>query len=138
MNEQELGFEKLRVYKLSFEAAMEIFFISKSFPKEETYSLTSQIRRSSRAVCECIAEAYRKRIYPKHFVSKLTDSDAECSETIVWLSFAYRCNYISQEVYKVKYGSYNEIGKMLGNMIKYPEKFCLQKSGNSSTSNDSH
>ena len=103
MNVSEFGFENLRVYKLAFEAAMEIFFLSKTFPKEELYSLTDQIRRSSRAVCECIAEAYRKRIYPKHFVAKLTDSDAECSETIVWLTFALRCNYIDQSIYDKKY-----------------------------------
>ena len=122
MNEAEFGFENLRVYKLAFQAAMEIFFSSKSFPKEELYSLTDQIRRSSRSVCECIAEAYRKRIYPRHFVSKLTDSDAECSETIVWLAFALRCSYIDLSIYDKNYTNYREIGRMLGNMIKHPEK----------------
>jgi four helix bundle protein len=124
MNPNNFGFEGLKVYQVAFEAAMDIFYISKSFPKEEIYSLTSQIRRSSRAVCECIAEAYRKKKYPKHFVSKLTDSDAECSETIVWLSFAYRSSYINQSIFEEKYQTYSEIGRMLGSMINHPERFC--------------
>lgn len=124
MNTNYFGFEGLRVYQIAFEAAMDIFNISKSFPSDEIYSLTSQIRRSSRAVCECIAEAYRKKKYPKHFVSKLTDSDAECSETIVWLSFAYRSSYITQSIFEEKYQTYSEIGRMLGSMINHPEKFC--------------
>jgi four helix bundle protein len=78
---------------------MEIFEISRTFPVEEKYSLTDQVRRSSRSVCANIAEAYRKRIYPNHFVSKLTDSDAENSETNVWLEFALKCDYISNESY---------------------------------------
>ena len=77
-------YQDLLAYKKGFEIAMEIFEVSKSFPKEETYSLTDQIRRSSRSVCANIAESYRKRVYPKHFHSKLTDSDAENSETQTW------------------------------------------------------
>ena len=84
-----MDFKELIVYKKSFSLAMEVYEISKSFPKEEKYSLTDQIRRSSRSVCANIAEAYRKHIYVKHFVSKLTDADAENSETLVWLDFAY-------------------------------------------------
>ncbi|MBK8658210.1 MAG: four helix bundle protein [Bacteroidetes bacterium] len=80
------GFKSLRVYQMAYDGAMEIFSVSKLFPKEETYALTDQVRRSSRSVCACIAEAYRKRLYPKHFVSKLTDADGECAETMVHLS----------------------------------------------------
>ena len=92
-----MSFKKLLAYSKAFEVAMEIFEFSKSFPKEEKYSLTDQIRRSSRSVCANIAEAYRKRRYEKHFISKLTDSDAENSETQTWIDFALSCNYISSE-----------------------------------------
>ncbi len=92
-----MDFKKLLAYQKSFELAMLIFEISKSFPKEETYSLTDQIRRSSRSVSANIAEAYRKRIYPKHFTSKLTDADGENSETNTWLDFALACNYLDKE-----------------------------------------
>ncbi len=92
-----MGFKTLLAYKKGFDLAMSIFEISKSFPKEETYSLTDQIRRSSRSVPSNIAEAYRKRRYPKHFISKLTDADGENSETNTWLDFAHACNYIKKE-----------------------------------------
>jgi four helix bundle protein len=91
-----MQFQDLLAYKKSFALAMKIFDISKSFPLEEKYSLTDQIRRSSRSVSANISEAYRKRRYPKHFISKLTDSDAENSETQTWLEFALECNYIEQ------------------------------------------
>ncbi len=117
------GFKDLKVYKLAYEAAMKIFEISKSFPKEETYSLTDQIRKSSKSVCANIAEGYRKRIYPKHFTSKISDADGECSETMVWLDFSKDCNYISLEIHKELTYSYEEIGKMLGGMALHPEKF---------------
>jgi len=117
------GFKDLKVYKLAYEAAMKIFEISKSFPKEETYSLTDQIRKSSRSVCANIDEGYRKRIYPKHFTSKISDADGECSETMVWLDFSKDCNYISLEIHKELIYSYEEIGKMLGGMALHPEKF---------------
>jgi four helix bundle protein len=81
----ESGFKSLKVYQMAYELAMKIFTITKGFPKEEVYSLTDQMRRSSRSVCTNIAEAYRKRIYPKHFSSKITDADGEASETLVWL-----------------------------------------------------
>ena len=90
-----MRFQDLLAYKKSFSLAMRIFEISKSFPKEETYSLTDQIRRSSRSVPANIAEAYRKRDYQKHFHSKLTDCDAENSETQVWIEFSFNCNYIA-------------------------------------------
>jgi len=86
----------LDVYKMAFEAAMRIFELSKSFPKEETYSLTDQIRKSSRSVCANIAEAFRKRRYPKAFVAKLSDSEGESAETQTWLDFAFSCEYISE------------------------------------------
>lgn len=92
-----MDFKELLAYQKSFQLAMDVFHLSKSFPSEEKYSLTDQIRRSSRSVCANIAEAYRKRRYPNHFTSKLTDSDAENSETNVWLEFALECEYISIE-----------------------------------------
>ncbi|MEX0660527.1 MAG: four helix bundle protein [Balneolaceae bacterium] len=120
----EAGFKKLKVYKLSYELAMQIFAVSKAFPIEEKYSLTDQIRRSSRSINANIAEAYRKRIYPNHFISKMTDADTECSETSVWLDFAYDCNYISESSHKELIEGYSQVGKMIGYMIKYPEKFA--------------
>ncbi len=92
-----MSFKTLDGYKKSFSLAMEIFEISKNFPKDEIFSLMNQIRRSSRSVFAKIAEAYRKRIYEKNWISKLTDSDSENSETQVWLDFAQSCNYISDE-----------------------------------------
>ena len=102
---------------------MEIYELSKSFPLEEKYSLTDQIRRSSRSVCANIAEAYRKRRYPNHFISKLTDSDAENSETNVWLEFAFECNYITKEIYQKLSVKNIEIGKLINYMINNPGKF---------------
>ena len=93
------GFDDLKAYKEAFDLAMEIFHLTKKFPKEETYSLIDQIRRSSRSVCQCIAESYRKRGYPKHFISKLTDADAESSETKVWLDFSFKCGYLDKDRY---------------------------------------
>lgn len=120
------GFKDLKVYQLSFKLSMDIFRISKNFPPEEKYSLTDQVRRSSRSVPSNIAEAYRKRRYPKHFVSKLTDSDAECSETLVWVDFAYHCGYINKNQHGYFNSKYEEVGKMLGSMIRSPEKFLIQ------------
>lgn len=94
------SFQDLLGYKKSFSLAMHIFEISKDFPKEEKYALTDQIRRSSRSVCANMAEGYRKRSYPKHFYSKLTDSDVENAETTVWLSFAFHCGYILEAKYQ--------------------------------------
>lgn len=96
-----MDFKKLLVYQKSFDLAMDIFEISKSFPKEETYSLTDQVRRSSRSVTANISEAYRKRLYPKHFVSKLTDADSENSETYTWLEFALACKYIDDPFFMI-------------------------------------
>ena len=120
-------FQDLFAYKKSFTLAMRIFEITKSFPKEELYSLTDQIRRSSRSVPVTIAEAYRKRIYPKHFYSKLTDSDGENSETQVWLEFAFSCKYISNDVYQELVSESIEIGKLINYMLLNPEKFGVKK-----------
>jgi len=119
---------ELKAYKASFELAMNIFNISKGFPKVEIYSLTDQIRRSSRSVSANIAEAYRKRRYVKHFISKLSDADAENAETQVWLEFAHRCNYISEEM-KVKLTEQSEMtGRLIGFMIKSPNRFISKNS----------
>jgi four helix bundle protein len=119
----KFGFRELKVYQKAFNLAKEIFEVSKSFPVEERYSLTDQIRRSSRSVCANIAEGYRKRRYPKHFTSKITDADSETSETIVWLDFALDFNYITKDFYDKIESEYEEIGKMLGSMADHPEKF---------------
>jgi len=121
------SFRELKVYQLSFEAARQIRLISMKFPKEETYSLTDQIRRSSRSVCVNIGEGYRKRIYPKHFSSKMTDADGEATETSIWLDFALDCEYIDKESFNVLQEKYNEIGRMLNSMALYPEKFTPKK-----------
>ena len=118
-----MDFKELIAYKKAVKLAMDIFIISKQFPKEEKYSLTDQIRRSSRSTCANIAESYRKRKYPKHFVSKLTDSDGENSETIVWLEFSLACEYINLETFNKLISESEEIGKLLNFMINNPDKF---------------
>ncbi|MFN2458990.1 MAG: four helix bundle protein [Chitinophagaceae bacterium] len=117
------NFRDTKVYQKAFSLAMEIFQISKRFPKEETYSLTDQIRRSSRSVCTNIAEAYRKRQYPAHFVSKVSDADMENSETLVWLDFALACKYINQETYGILLLKNEEVGKLLNHMLSNPDKY---------------
>jgi four helix bundle protein len=117
------SFRDLTVYKKGFALAMEIFEITKNFPPFEKYELTDQIRRSSRAVCRAIGEGYRKRQYPKHFSSKMSDADMENSETQVSLDFAEACNYISKEEYKKLREKSEEIGKILNHMIEHPEKY---------------
>ncbi|MEA1888046.1 MAG: four helix bundle protein [Bacteroidota bacterium] len=113
----------LDVYKMAFESAMKIFELSKLFPKEETYSLTDQIRKSSRSVCANLAESFRKRRYPKAFISKLSDSEGEAAETQTWLDFAFECEYISAEE-NIKLNKNYEliIGKLI-NMSLNPEKW---------------
>ena len=110
-------FKELIVYQKSFDLAMEIFEVSKKFPKEEKYALTDQIRRSSRSVCANLAESYRKRNYPNYFVSKLTDCDMENSETSVWLDFALKCGYLDSEVHQFLQSWNSEVGKLLNYMI---------------------
>jgi four helix bundle protein len=122
-----MDFKELLAYQKAFKLAIEIFVISKQFPKEETYSLTDQIRRSSRSTCTNLAEAYRKRKYPKHFISKLTDSDGENSETVVWLDFALACEYLNSEIHKSLYNECLEIGKLLNFMMNNPDKFGSSK-----------
>ena len=123
-----MDFRELLAYQKGFRLAMEIFNVSKSFPPDEKYSLTDQIRRSSRSVVANIAEAYRKRRYTNHFISKLTDSDSENSETNVWLEFAYTCEYISEETYTNLIEKNIEIGKLINYMINNPDKFgCNSK-----------
>ena len=119
-------YQDLLAYKKGFEVAMEIFEVSKSFPKEETYSLTDQIRRSSRSVCANIAESYRKRVYPKHFHSKLTDCDAENSETQTWLEFAYACKYINENIFNELTEKNKEVGKLINYMVLNPAKFGVK------------
>mgnify|MGYP001282067064 FL=1 len=111
------------VYKKAFALAMQIFELSKQFPPEEKYSLTDQIRRSSRSVCICLLEAYRKKLYPAHFVSKVSDSDMENSETSGWLDFAVACNYISNEQFVSLLAQNEEVGKLLNHMINNPYKY---------------
>ncbi len=89
------SYKELRVYKAAMEAAMKIFELSKRFPPEERYSLTDQMRRASRSVCSNLGEGWRKRRYPAHFISKLSDSEGEAEETRVWVEFAYRCRYLT-------------------------------------------
>ena len=116
-------YKDLLLYKKSFTLAMEIYALTKGFPKEETYSLTDQIRRSSRSANICTIEAYRKRKYPNHFVSKLTDVDMENSETQGWLEFSLACCYISKDIYNKLLLQSEEVGKLVQYMINNPEKF---------------
>ena len=111
----------------AFSLACSIFEISKIFPREEKYSLTDQIRRSSRSVAANIGEAYRKKRYPKHFVSKMTDADAELSETLVWLYFAYKCKYIDKSTLQGLKSEIDEVGKLLGSIIQNPAPFTKKK-----------
>ena len=119
-----MSFKEMTVYKKAFELAMEVFQVSKTFPKEETYSLTDQIRRSSRSVCVTIAESYRKRKYPAYFVSKASDADMENSETQVWLDFALECEYLNEGIKDELHERSLEIGKMINHMIENPDKYC--------------
>jgi four helix bundle protein len=123
------GHRDLKVYQLAYKLAMEIFHESKNFPIEERYSLTDQIRRSSRSVATNIAEAFRKRRYPNMFINKLSDSDSETAETQVWLDFSFDCGYLSQERHKQLTKEYEEVGKMLGSMMATPEKFRIYSEG---------
>ena len=115
----------LRVYQAAFSVAMEIYILSKSFPSEEKFSLTDQVRRSSRSVCANLAEAFRKRRYPKNFVSKLSDYEAEAAETQVWLDFALECEYVDNEFYNEIYKQYDMVLGMLVKMIVEPEKWSI-------------
>jgi four helix bundle protein len=115
----------LDVYDKAFDAAMRLFELSKSFPKEERYSLTDQMRRSSRSVCANIAEAWRKRQYEAAFISKLSDAEAEAAETQVWLQFGVRCGYMQREVGAAVYEAYNQSLATLVGMINHPETWVI-------------
>jgi len=117
------GFRDLKAYQMAFDLAMEIFQESKKFPIEEKYSLTDQIRRSSRSVAANIGEGYRKKQYPKMFISKMADADGEATETQVWLDFANKCGYFSRLRQMELREGYEEVGRMLGGMIAHPERF---------------
>ena len=117
-------FHQLRVYQMAFDAAMEIYMLSKQWPPEERYSLTDQIRRSSRSVCSNIAEAWRKRRYPAAFVSKLSDADTEAGETLVWLEFALRCGQLKQLDSTRLAERYDHICAQLVTMINQRDKWC--------------
>jgi four helix bundle protein len=116
-------FKNLICYKKSYALAMEIFLVSKGFPSEERFSLTGQIVRSSRSVCCNLGEAYRRKRYKQHFLSKLNDAESENLETEIWLDFAKECKYISEEKYNQMIALNTEVGKLIWYMIQNPEKF---------------
>ena len=117
----------LKVYKQAFKSAMTIYEISKSFPPEERYSLTDQIRRSSRSVCSNLGEAWRRRRYPAMFVNKLSDSMQEASETQTWLDFCLACTYITKDIFSELDVEYEKILAMLNSMERKADKFCLPR-----------
>lgn len=116
----------LKVYKKAFEAAVLIFQLSKNFPTEESYSLTNQIRRSSRSVCANLAEGWRKRRYEKAFISKLSDAESEAAETQVWIEFAVQFDYLDRDKAASLYQSYDEIIRTIVGMINHPETWILK------------
>ena len=124
MSEKISSFKDLRVYKLAFELQQEIFETSKRFPAEERYALTDQVRRASRSIGANLAEAWQKRRYVAHFVSKLTDADGEQAETQHWLDTATACDYVPEKEQRVLLEKCSRIGQMLGTMMAKPEKFC--------------
>ena len=123
-------FRELEVYQLAMGTAMRIFEVSKLFPAEEKYSLTDQIRRSSRSVCANIAEGWRKSRYPNAFVSKLSDADAEAAETQVWLEFAVKCGYLDHKLFDELDGAYDHIMGKLVNMLTRPEEWRIKSQSN--------
>jgi four helix bundle protein len=125
MSDKITSHRDLEVYRRAFRAAMRILELSKSFPKEETYSLTDQIRRSSRSVCSSIAEGWRKRRYAAAFVSKLNDAESEAAETQSWLEFAVHCDYLDRQIGKELYQEYDGIIATLVGMSNHPETWIL-------------
>ncbi|MCK5707896.1 MAG: four helix bundle protein [Candidatus Aureabacteria bacterium] len=121
------GYRDLKVYKLAYKLAMDIFEITKTFPKEEKYSLVDQIRRSSRSVPANIAEAWRRRIYTKMFITRIIDAFSEAGETEVWLDFSKDSDYINDEKHSKFICKYTEVNKMLQGMLKKPESFCRDR-----------
>ena len=128
MAEKISSFKDLRVYKLAFELQQEIFETSKRFPAEERYALTDQIRRASRSIGANLSEAWQKRLYVAHFISKLTDADGEQAETQHWLDTAAACDYLFESQQKAMLEKCLRIGQMLGTMMAKPEKFCPKRS----------
>ena len=122
--EQINSFRDLILYQKAYVVSMEIFFLTKKYPKEEKYSLTDQIRRSSRSVCANVSESWAKRRYKKVFVNKLTDSLGEEFETETWLKYSLDCGYINKTEYKNLTKKYEEVRKMLIAIINNPDKFC--------------
>jgi len=120
------SYRELRVYQSAFDLAMEIFELTKSYPAEEKYSMVDQMRRSSRSVCSNIGEAWRKRRYPAHFVSKLSDSEGEAEETRVWLEFSLRCKYISEQKFSDLDSRYDLVIGQLVKMISEPQKWTIK------------
>ncbi len=120
------SFRDLKVYNLAIELQQEIFIITKKFPKEELYSLTNQIRSSSRSIGANIAESWQKRRYPAHFISKLSDSDGEQAETQHWLDTAVKCKYISSKEHRMLLEKSKKIGRMLGKVMAEPQKWCAR------------
>jgi four helix bundle protein len=118
------NFRELNVYKRAFELQQQLFKISKDFPREEKYSLTDQLRRSSRSIGANIAEAWQKRRYPAHFISKLSDADGELAETEHWVDTAAACEYLDADIVKSIQSMSAVIGGMLGKMMKSPESWC--------------
>ena len=118
--------QELEVYRMAFEAAMRIFEVSKGFPKEERYSLTDQIRRSSRSVCANLAEAWRKRRYEGAFLAKLSDAEAEAAETQTWLDFAVKCSYLDTDTRAELRQTYDHILGKLVNMIRDPSTWLIR------------
>lgn len=127
LSEKIKSVRDFEVYKAAFAAAMEIFKISKGFPSEERYSLTDQIRRSSRSVCSNLAEAWRKRRYPAVFANKLSDAMQEGSETQTWLDFCLACEYMTQEIFERLDNECEKILGMLNSMEMKADKFCFPK-----------
>lgn len=126
MNKQINRPQDLEAYKAAYNLAMEVFRASKAWPVEERYSLTDQIRRSSRSVCANLAEAWGKRRYVAHFTSKLTDADGENLETQTWLSFAHDCRYLDEETFAAFLQASEEVGRLIGGMLAKPGSFCLK------------
>lgn len=121
---------ELEVYQLGFEVAMQLFELSKQFPAEERYSLTDQIRRSSRSICANLAEAWRKRRYEGAFLAKLSDAEAEAAETQTWLEFAVKWDYLEVEIARELYQRYDQILGKLVNMINNPSPWLMIKNKN--------
>lgn len=131
MKENIRSYKELRVFQKAINLAMEIFQITKTFPKEEQYSLTDQIRRSSRSVCSNLGEAWRKRRYQAAFISKLSDAETEAAETQIWIEFAYRCQYLSQEKANYFDGEYNHVIAQIVTMIDGSSEWLIKSSAES-------